>query len=84
MQLSPVLEIATVAVITIYLVVVAYRGVLRARRNTADLQNAEEERGYGDTAELVLTNNMQCDNLSYPVEEMNKEAISELVYTVRY
>lgn len=66
--------IAIVVVVAVYVAVMVF--ALRAR-NT-DLQIAEQEGGYGDPAELVLSNKVRRDCLNFPVEETNSESTSEL------
>ena len=68
--------IAIVVVIAIYVAVMVF--VLRLRARNTDLQIAVQEGGYGDPAELVLSNKVRRDCLNFPVEEMNSESTSEL------
>ena len=81
-------EIATCAVIVIYLVVQMKKCWCKLRAHNTNMQDcAEEETGYGGTSELVLGNICkQQSNLEYgnhgsmqvPMEETNTRSTAEL------
>ena len=78
-------EIATCAVVVIYLVVQMKKCWCKLRAHNTNMQDcAEEETGYGGPSELVLGNNMQNlehgnhSSMQVPVEETNAGSTAEL------
>ena len=78
-------EIATFAVVVIYVVVQMQKCWCKFPAHNTNMQNcAEEETGYGGPSELVLGNNMpnlehgNHSSMQVPVEETNAGSTAEL------